>query len=86
MARRNRLAREYGQLAQDRRDAAERMLKNDAAALRYVREVIEAAPDIVYLTLSADMRGLVLYANQGAQRVLGTAPVALLGRCVRSVE
>lgn len=82
MARRNRLAREYSKLSRNRRDAVETMLEEDVAALRFTRLVMEGAPGIVYMTLSADMPSLVLYANQGAQEVLGLAPGALLSRYV----
>ncbi len=51
-------------------------LERDAAALRFVRDIVENAPGIAYLTLSCDMRGLVLYANWATLKVLGTAPSA----------
>lgn len=71
VARRNRLAREYSMQAHERRQAAVQMLEADAAALRVAREVMEMAPPgIAYLTLSGDMRGLVLYANGSAMAML----------------
>jgi hypothetical protein len=71
VARRNRLAREYSMQAHERRQAAVQMLEADAAALRVAREVMEMAPPgIAYLTLSGDMRGLVLYANGSAMPML----------------
>lgn len=82
MARRNRLAREYSQLAHERREGALAMLERDVAALRFARDVVENAPGIAYLMLSGDMRGLILYANAATEGVLGMQPVALLGRCV----
>ena len=83
MARRNRMAREYSRLVHKRRQAATKMLEADAAALRVAREVTEMAPPgIAYLTLSGDMRGLVLYASQSARALLvGSAmEEGLLGR------
>ena len=96
VARRNRLAREYGKKAQERREIAVEMLEADAAALRVAKEAMEKAPPgIAYLTLSGDMRGLVLYANgstRGLLLGLGMAAAAapreadgLLGRCVGHV-
>lgn len=85
MLRRNRLAREYSVLAQERRDAAERVMERDAAALRMAREIVEnAPPGLVYLTLTADMRGLMLHANGSVQGMfVGAAKKErLLGRCV----
>ena len=80
VARRNRLARQYSQLARDRREAVLAMLERDAAALRFVRDILENAPGIAYLTLSGDMRGLVLFASRGTQKMLGMTPAALQGR------
>jgi PAS domain-containing protein len=85
VARRNRLAREYSQLAHERRQAAEAMMERDAAAQRFARDIMENAPGIAYLMLSGDMRALVLYANQSTQEVVGATPAALLGRCVGEV-
>ena len=80
VARRNRLAREYSRLSRTRRDVVEVMLKEDTAALRFARQVMEGASGIVFLTLSVELRSLVLYANQSTEKALGWAPKALLGR------
>lgn len=82
VARRNRLAREYSLGSRQRRFLAKAMLERDTAALCFARDLIEYSPGIAYLILSADMRGLILYANGGAERMFGVSPDALLGRCV----
>ena len=83
VARRNRMAREYARLVQERRVAAQAMLEKDAAALRVAREVMENAPsEIAFLTLSGDISGLVLYINGSGCRLLETAAEDVLGRCV----
>jgi len=74
------VAREYSQLTRDRREAVLAMLVRGAAALRFAQAILENVPGIAYLTLSGDMRGLILYASQGTQKMLGTTPAALQGR------
>lgn len=78
VARRKDLARQFSRLVVGRHGAVDR----DAAALRVARDVMEAAPSIAYLTLSGNVRGLVLYANSAAERALGMAVEGLLGLCV----
>ena len=80
MARRNCLVREYSKLSRTRRDIVEEMLKEDAAALHFARQVMEGALGIIFLMLSVDMRSLVLLANQSTEKALGYAPKVLLGR------
>lgn len=61
-------------------------MHRDAAALGVAQDIMEAAPSIALLTLSGDTRGLVLYANDGAEQVLRMAAGQLLGRCALNHE